>query len=81
MKLTSADAQSAADNVESNVNATAQNARLNAGPIVDSIKTEANKTSAEFSNLANSKTRPSEPAATGQPLTRTFLPDAFNFNC
>lgn len=72
--LTLLDAQSAADSIQSNVNsvqnnANAQASRLNSGPLVDSIKAEADKTSAEFSNLANSKTRPSKPAATGQPLT------------
>lgn len=62
-------AQSAFNSVQNhpltqNVKDTVQN-----GPVADSVRTESAKTSAEFRNLANSRTRPDQPAATGQPLT------------
>ena len=42
------------------------------GPVAENVKNEANKTTAEFQNLANAKKVPEQPAATGQPLTRKF---------
>jgi len=39
------------------------------GPVAENIKDQTAKTSAEFSNLAASRTTPATPAATGQPLT------------
>jgi len=39
------------------------------GPVGQSVQNEAAKTSNEFSNLANARTTPDKPAATGQPLT------------
>jgi len=39
------------------------------GPVGQSVQKEATKTSTEFSNLANARTTPEKPAATGQPLT------------
>ncbi|KZF25191.1 hypothetical protein L228DRAFT_265666 [Xylona heveae TC161] len=38
-------------------------------PVTQSVKNESAKTSADLRNLANSRTRPDEPAVTGQPLT------------
>ncbi|KAF2642743.1 hypothetical protein P280DRAFT_468057 [Massarina eburnea CBS 473.64] len=39
------------------------------GPVADSARAEGAKTKAEFADLANSRTTPGQPAATGQPLT------------
>ncbi|KAK4942837.1 hypothetical protein LTR66_014659 [Elasticomyces elasticus] len=39
------------------------------GPVAEKAKEEVNKTSNEFSNLANSRKTPDQPAATGQSLT------------
>ncbi|KAL2061848.1 hypothetical protein VTL71DRAFT_7226, partial [Oculimacula yallundae] len=39
------------------------------GPVAENVKDQTAKTSAEFSNLAASRTTPSTTAATGQPLT------------
>lgn len=39
------------------------------GPVAENAKEQAAKTQNEFSNLAAARTTPSEPAATGQPLT------------
>ncbi|KAK3997390.1 Reticulon-domain-containing protein [Cladorrhinum sp. PSN332] len=39
------------------------------GPVAQSVKDESARTTAEFSNLANSRKTPSYKAATGQPLT------------
>jgi len=38
--------------------------------MADKARTEANKTSNEFSNVVNSRKTPDQPAATGQSLTR-----------
>ena len=40
-----------------------------AGPVAENAKEQAAKTQNEFSNLAAARATPSEPAATGQPLT------------
>lgn len=39
------------------------------GPAAQTAKDQAAKTSSEFSNLANARQTPAQPAATGQPLT------------
>ncbi|KAI9645571.1 hypothetical protein NHQ30_006313 [Ciborinia camelliae] len=39
------------------------------GPVADNVREQHAKTQAEFSNLANSRTTPTTPAATGQQLT------------
>jgi len=39
------------------------------GPVAENAKEQAIKTQNEFSNLAAARTTPSQPAATGQPLT------------
>ncbi|MCJ1359078.1 MAG: hypothetical protein MMC33_009078 [Icmadophila ericetorum] len=50
---------------------TAQNVKdaVYSTPVGESVKQQSAKTSTEFSNLSNSRTTPSQPAATGQPLT------------
>lgn len=40
------------------------------GPVAETVKDQHAKTTSEFRNLANSRATPSQPAATGQPLTR-----------
>jgi len=50
-------------------NAQAAYQSLANGPAAQSAKAEAAKTSSEFSNLANARQTPAQPAATGQPLT------------
>ncbi|KAF1817590.1 hypothetical protein P152DRAFT_23715 [Eremomyces bilateralis CBS 781.70] len=42
---------------------------LTEGPIAQGVKEQTGKASAEFQDLANSRTTPEQPAATGQPLT------------
>ncbi|KAI9706134.1 MAG: hypothetical protein M1836_005540 [Candelina mexicana] len=39
------------------------------GPVAENVKNQSAKTSNEFSNLANARTRPDQQTATGQPLT------------
>lgn len=39
------------------------------GPVAQNVKDQTAKTNDEFSNLANARQRPSNPTATGQPLT------------
>ncbi|KAF2149370.1 hypothetical protein K461DRAFT_45331 [Myriangium duriaei CBS 260.36] len=58
-------AQSAADAISNHP--TYQN--LQSGPVAQKAREEANKTSNQFSNVANSRVIPEERAATGQPLT------------
>jgi len=50
---------------------TTQNIKNNIanGPVGQSVKAETEKTKSEFADLANSRTTPDQPAATGQPLT------------
>lgn len=50
---------------------TTQNLKSNIanGPVGQSVKAESDKTRNEFADLANSRTTPDQPAATGQPLT------------
>lgn len=40
------------------------------GPVAETAKVQTEKTKAEFADLANARTTPEQPAATGQPLTR-----------
>ena len=40
------------------------------GPVAQNVKAETAKTKNEFADLANARTTPDQPAATGQPLTR-----------
>lgn len=42
---------------------------INNGPVAQNVKDEAAKTKGEFADLANARTTPEQPAATGQPLT------------
>ncbi|KAI9786263.1 MAG: hypothetical protein M1816_008072 [Peltula sp. TS41687] len=63
----SLDAQSAMDSAQNRTQSlkdTVQN-----GPVAQQVKSEFANTQAEFQNLANSRTRPSHTAATGQQLT------------
>lgn len=39
------------------------------GPVAQNVKAEASKTKGELADLANARTTPDQPAATGQPLT------------
>ncbi|CAI6327090.1 unnamed protein product [Periconia digitata] len=50
---------------------TTQNIKSNIanGPVGQGVKVESEKTRNEFADLANSRTTPDQPAATGQPLT------------
>ncbi|KAK1752124.1 Reticulon-like protein 1 [Echria macrotheca] len=52
------------------------------GPVAQNVKDQSAKTSAEFSNLAASRTTPSHPAATGQPLTHyhSFFSELLSWN-
>ncbi|KAI0380083.1 Reticulon-domain-containing protein [Hypomontagnella monticulosa] len=52
------------------------------GPVAQNVKDQSAKTSAEFSNLANSRQTPSQPAATGQPLTHyhSFFSELLSWN-
>ncbi|KAL5316578.1 hypothetical protein ACEPPN_015627 [Leptodophora sp. 'Broadleaf-Isolate-01'] len=59
------DASAAADAVKNH--SITQN--ITNGPVAENVKDQTAKTSAEFSNLAASRTTPATPAATGQPLT------------
>ncbi|KAJ1331710.1 reticulon family protein [Microdochium nivale] len=63
-------APAAANGVESlKGNAQAAFQTLANGPAAQTAKDQATKTSSEFSNLANARRTPDQPAATGQPLT------------
>ncbi|KAF2193779.1 hypothetical protein K469DRAFT_242632 [Zopfia rhizophila CBS 207.26] len=42
---------------------------VNNGPVVQNVKAETAKTKSGFADLANARTTPDQPAATGQPLT------------
>ncbi|KAM0285950.1 hypothetical protein ACHAQH_001137 [Verticillium albo-atrum] len=50
-------------------NAAAAYQQLATGPMAENVKAQSAKTSSEFGNLAASRRTPSQPAATGQPLT------------
>lgn len=53
-----------------------------AGPVVDKAKEQHLKTSNELSNLAASRQTPTNPAATGQPLTHyhSFFSELLSWN-
>ncbi|KAI1465888.1 Reticulon-domain-containing protein [Daldinia caldariorum] len=63
-------------------NARAAYDQLANGPVAQNVKDQTAKTSAEFSNLANARQTPSQPAATGQPLTHyhSFFSELLSWN-
>ncbi|KAI0175784.1 Reticulon-domain-containing protein [Hypoxylon sp. FL1284] len=63
-------------------NAQAAYNQIASGPVAQNVKDQSAKTSAEFSNLANARQTPSEPAATGQPLTHyhSFFSELLSWN-
>ncbi|OTA94465.1 hypothetical protein M434DRAFT_29950 [Hypoxylon sp. CO27-5] len=63
-------------------NAQAAYNQIASGPVAQNVKDQSAKTSAEFSNLANSRQTPSQPAATGQPLTHyhSFFSELLSWN-
>lgn len=46
---------------------------------MESVKDQGAKTNSEFRNLANSRVRPDDRTATGQPLTRTLSRKEISF--
>lgn len=62
-------AQSAFDTVQRHPATQSVKDSVSNGPVAESIKDQHAKTTSEFSNLADSRAPPSNPAATGQPLT------------
>ncbi|KAI1143058.1 Reticulon-domain-containing protein [Hypoxylon sp. FL0543] len=63
-------------------NAQAAYNQIASGPVAQNVKDQSAKTSAELSNLANSRQTPSQPAATGQPLTHyhSFFSELLSWN-
>ncbi|KAI2618814.1 Reticulon-domain-containing protein [Hypoxylon sp. NC1633] len=63
-------------------NAQAAYSQIASGPVAQNVKDQSAKTTAEFSNLANSRQTPSQPAATGQPLTHyhSFFSELLSWN-
>ncbi|KAI1779720.1 Reticulon-domain-containing protein [Hypoxylon cercidicola] len=63
-------------------NAQAAYNQIASGPVAQNVKDQSAKTSAEFSNLANARQTPSQPAATGQPLTHyhSFFSELLSWN-
>ncbi|KAI1853211.1 hypothetical protein JX265_000290 [Neoarthrinium moseri] len=63
-------------------NAQAAYTQLANGPVAQNVKDQSAKTSSEFSNLAASRQTPSQPAATGQPLTHyhSFFSELLSWN-
>ncbi|KAI1074992.1 Reticulon-domain-containing protein [Whalleya microplaca] len=63
-------------------NAQAAYNQIASGPVAQNVKDQGAKTSAEFSNLANARQTPSNPAATGQPLTHyhSFFSELLSWN-
>ncbi|KAL7628944.1 hypothetical protein AAE478_000461 [Parahypoxylon ruwenzoriense] len=63
-------------------NAQAAYNQIASGSVAQNVKDQSAKTSAEFSNLANSRQTPSHPAATGQPLTHyhSFFSELLSWN-
>ncbi|KAI0013092.1 Reticulon-domain-containing protein [Xylariaceae sp. FL0662B] len=63
-------------------NAQAAYNNIASGPVAQNVKDQGAKTSAEFSNLANARQTPSQPAATGQPLTHyhSFFSELLSWN-
>lgn len=60
---------SAADSVKNNPTTQSLKDNVTQGPVAQSVKDQTAKTSSEFQDLANARTTPEQPAATGQPLT------------
>lgn len=60
---------SAADSIQNHPTTQSVKDTVNQGPVAQSIKDQSAKTSSEFQDLANARTVPEQPAATGQPLT------------
>ncbi|KAI1341570.1 Reticulon-domain-containing protein [Xylariaceae sp. FL0016] len=56
--------------------------QISTGPVAQNVKHQSAKTSSEFSNLANARQTPSQPAATGQPLTHyhSFFSELLSWN-
>ncbi|KAI1381794.1 Reticulon-domain-containing protein [Hypoxylon crocopeplum] len=71
---------SSADTLKGNAQ-TAYN-QIATGPVAQNVKNQSAKTTAEFSNLANARQTPSQPAATGQPLTHyhSFFSELLSWN-
>ncbi|KAI0132743.1 Reticulon-domain-containing protein [Xylariales sp. AK1849] len=63
-------------------NAQAAYTQLANGPVAQNVKDQHAKTTSEFSNLAAARQTPSEPAATGQPLTHyhSFFSELLSWN-
>jgi hypothetical protein len=63
-------------------NAQAAYEQLANGPVAQNVKDQGVKTSSEFSTLANARQTPSQPAATGQPLTHyhSFFSELLSWN-
>ncbi|KAI0482863.1 Reticulon-domain-containing protein [Xylariaceae sp. FL0804] len=63
-------------------NAQAAYDQLASGPVAQNVKDQGAKTSNEFSNLASARQTPSQPAATGQPLTHyhSFFSELLSWN-
>ncbi|KAI4866266.1 Reticulon-domain-containing protein [Hypoxylon rubiginosum] len=63
-------------------NAQAAYNQIASGPVAQNVKDQSAKTSAEFSNLASARQTPSQPAATGQPLTHyhSFFSELLSWN-
>lgn len=53
--------------------------RVFLGPVVDTVKSEASKTSSELRELKNSRVTPSTTTDNGQPLTRMCWPAGLDF--
>ncbi|KAI1394061.1 Reticulon-domain-containing protein [Hypoxylon trugodes] len=66
----------------SRTDAQAAYSQIASGPVAQNVKDQSAKTTAEFSNLANSRQTPSQPAATGQPLTHyhSFFSELLSWN-
>ncbi|KAI0555504.1 Reticulon-domain-containing protein [Xylaria curta] len=66
----------------SKVNAQAAYEQLANGPVAANMKDQTAKTGAEFSNLADARRTPAQPAATGQPLTHyhSFFSELLSWN-
>ncbi|KAI3328336.1 Reticulon-domain-containing protein [Ustulina deusta] len=76
----SANGGNSADTLKGNAKA-AYNQLAN-GPVAANMKDQTAKTGAEFSNLADARRTPAEPAATGQPLTHyhSFFSELLSWN-
>ncbi|KAI6093517.1 Reticulon-domain-containing protein [Hypoxylon rubiginosum] len=63
-------------------NAQAAYNQIASGPVAQNVKDQSAKTSNEFSNLASARQTPSQPAATGQPLTHyhSFFSELLSWN-